>query len=189
MGEMEGPGLNISDPASSSVLLLWPGPCVSQTVHALAGFYMTVAGVSGFVLNLTLLAIHWALRDKLLDPTGVLLCNFLFFNLGLSILQFPFAASSSFAGQWLYGETGCQLYGAAGFFVGIGIIISLGLIIAEGFTIIYGINPMPRQRRHSFLMIGISWIFLMFFVVPPYLDIFGMFSIDKQNRLDLQVFI
>ena len=29
----------------------------------------------------------------------------------------------------------------------------------------------------------------MFFVVPPYLDIFGMFSIDKQNRLDLQVFI
>ena len=40
--------------------------------------------------------------------------------------------------RWLYGETGCQLYGAAGFFIGIGIIISLGLIIAEGFTIIYG---------------------------------------------------
>lgn len=108
--------------------------------------------------------------------------------------------------RWLYGETGCQLYGAAGFFVGIGIIISLGLIIAEGFSIIYGkgglinrdlievqifegLAPIPRQKRHSFLMIGISWIFLMFFVIPPYLDIFGMFSIDKQKGPDLQVYL
>ena len=37
---MEGPEIN-----SSSVLLLWPGPCVSQSVHALTGFYMTVAGL------------------------------------------------------------------------------------------------------------------------------------------------
>ena len=53
-----------------------------------------------------------------------------------------------------------------------------------------GIAPMPRQKRHSFLMIGVSWIFLMFFVIPPYLDIFGMFSIDKQQKgPDLQVYL
>ena len=32
--------------------------------------FLNSLGVSGFVSNLTLLAIHWALRDKLLDPTG-----------------------------------------------------------------------------------------------------------------------
>ena len=79
-------------------------------------------------------------------------------NLGMSILQFPFSASSSFAGRygfifkifdfklllsfipfsWLYGDYGCQLYGAAGFFFGIGVVISMGLIILEGFLIISG---------------------------------------------------
>ena len=42
---MESPGHDISDPRGSSVLLLWPGDCVSQTVHVLTGAYMTVAGV------------------------------------------------------------------------------------------------------------------------------------------------
>ena len=52
-----------------------------------------------------------------------------------------------------------------------------------------GIAPFPRQKRHSFLMIGVSWIFLMFFVIPPYLDIFGMFSIDKSKKVRIYKFI
>ena len=97
--------------------------------------------------------------------------------------------------RWLYGHTGCQLYAAAGFFFGIGVIISLGLIILEGFLIIYGpyitvgkigavcnlpnvtfsgIAPFPRSKLHSLMMIGISWLFTLLFVIPPYMDLFGM---------------
>ena len=91
--------------------------------------------------------------------------------------------------RWLYGHTGCQLYAAAGFFFGIGVIISLGLIVLEGFTIIFGntlistlgikvntsgLAPTPRSNHHSLLMIVISWMYTSLFVIPPYLDIFGM---------------
>lgn len=124
------------------------------------------------------MAIHLKLWDKLMDPTGILICNFLFLNLGMSILQFPFSASSSFATRWLYGHTGCQLYAAAGFFFGIGVIISLGLIILEGFLIIYGIAPFPRSKLHSLMMIGISWVFTLLFVIPPYMDLFGRFGLE-----------
>jgi len=127
---------------------------------------------------MTLMAIHLKLWDKLMDPTGILICNFLFLNLGMSILQFPFSASSSFATRWLYGHTGCQLYAAAGFFFGIGVIISLGLIILEGFLIIYGIAPFPRSKLHSLMMIGISWVFTLLFVIPPYMDLFGRFGLE-----------
>ena len=78
----------------------------------------SILGVSGSLSNMTLLTIHMRIRDKLMDPTGkkwcqwirlkclqwsgVLLCNFLLMNLGMSILQFPFSASSSFAGSWVF---------------------------------------------------------------------------------------
>jgi len=161
---------------------LWPhGLGVSHTVHVLIGIYVCVAGVSGTVSNMTLLAIHWLLRDRLLDPTGFLLCNFLLMNFGMSILQFPFAASSSFAGRWLYEDAGCQLYGAAGFFLGIGVVFSLGLVILEGFMIIHGLAPVPRQGRHSLVMVAVSWAALLCFVLPPYLDIFGRFGLEPSG--------
>ena len=40
--------------------------------------------------------------------------------------------------SWLYGDFGCQLYAAAGFFFGIGVIFSLGLIILDGYIVIFG---------------------------------------------------
>ena len=49
--------------------------------------------------------------------------------------------------RWLYGQTGCQLYAAAGFFFGIGVIISLGLIILDGFLIIFGIRLYNTARQ------------------------------------------
>ena len=55
----------------------------------------------------------------------------------MSVLEFSYIHSKLFY-SWLYGESGCQLYAAAGFFFGIGVVIGLGLIILEGFLIIYG---------------------------------------------------
>jgi len=163
----------------SSEQISWPQ--ITNHIHNVVGLYILVAGVSGSLSNMTLLTIHMRIRDKLMDPTGVLLCNFLLMNLGMSILQFPFSASSSFAGTWLYGDTGCQLYAALGFFFGIGVVIGLGLMILEGFLIVYGLASLPRTNQQSFLMIGISWMFLLSFVIPPYLDIFGRFGLEPSG--------
>merc|ERR1719336_2798723 len=109
----------------STDLETWPGEPPDNTVHTLIGLYILLAGISGSVSNMSLMVVHLKLWDKLMDPTGLLIFNFLLHNFGMSILQFPFSSSSSFATRWLYGYTGCQLYAAVGFFFGIGVIISL----------------------------------------------------------------
>ena len=37
-----------------------------------------------------------------------------------------------------------------------------------------GLAPFPRSKLQSLLMVGISWVFTLLFVVPPYMDVFGM---------------
>ena len=36
-----------------------------------------------------------------------------------------------------------------------------------------GLAPFPRSKLHSLMMIGISWLFTLLFVIPPYMDLFG----------------
>jgi len=113
-----------------------------------------------------------------MDPTGFLLCNFLMANLCMSLLQFPFSASSSFAGSWLYGDLGCQMYAAVGFLFGIGVIFSLGLIILDGYLVIFGLSTESRSISYSLILIIITWLLVMIFVIPPLMDIFGRFGLE-----------
>ena len=64
--------------------------------------------------------------------------------------------------SWLYGDFGCQLYAAVGFYFGIGVIFSLGLIILDSYVITFSkmrflkmINiknfPPFLKRTHNFL--------------------------------------
>lgn len=154
-------------------------PAVTHTVHIVIGVFLGVSGISGTFSNMSLLTIHLRLREKLMDPTGVLLFNFLVANLCMSLLQFPFSGSSSFAGSWLYGDFGCQAYAAIGFFFGIGVIFSLGLIILDGYLLTLGsLGPNPRTRSHSLILIACTWLLVLVFVIPPLLDIFGRYGLE-----------
>jgi len=154
---------------------------IIHSVHCVVGLFIAVAGISGTVSNTAILAIHCRLWDTMMDPTGLLLCNFLMANLCMSLLQFPFSASSSFAGSWLYGDFGCQMYGAVGFFFGIGVIFSLGLIILDGYIVIFDLAPKPRLRTYCLILIICTWLLLLVFVIPPFLGIFGRFGLEPSG--------
>ena len=45
--------------------------------------------------------------------------------------------STNILHSWLYGDFGCQLYAAVGFYFGIGVIFSLGLIILDSYVLTF----------------------------------------------------
>ena len=96
--------------------------------------------------------------------------------------------------SWLYGDFGCQLYAAIGFFFGIGVIFSFGLIILDGYILTFGniiiiiillhhisasgLAPNPRTRSHSLILLICTWLIVLLFVLPPLLDIFGRYGLE-----------
>ena len=56
-------------------------------------------GISGILVNFLLLRIHKRFPDALLDPSGLLLGNFLVANAGVILAQFPLSGPSALAGR------------------------------------------------------------------------------------------
>ena len=48
--------------------------------------------------------------------------------------------------SWLYGDFGCQLYAAVGFYFGIGVIFSLGLIILDSYVLTFSKKSFLVER-------------------------------------------
>ncbi|GFY67528.1 visual pigment-like receptor peropsin [Trichonephila inaurata madagascariensis] len=71
----------------------------------------------------------------LITPTSLLLINLAVSDLGLILLGFPFSATSSFAGRWLFGEGGCQWYAFMGFLFGSAHIGTLALLALDRYLI------------------------------------------------------
>jgi len=67
--------------------------------HVVVAISIVVSGIAGASSNFSLLVIHFRLKERLLDPSGLLLANFLMANLAMAILQFPFSGSSALAGR------------------------------------------------------------------------------------------
>ena len=59
----------------------------------------TFLGLSGTLVCLVGLRAHHKLSKQLMDPSGLMLVNFILANLGICILLFPFSAISSFHGR------------------------------------------------------------------------------------------
>merc|ERR1712029_588450 len=125
-------------------------------IHVFGGIFISVLFLLGCSVCFGLIWVHKTLSRYLIDPSGLLLINFLVANLMVVALQIPFSATSSFLGQWIFGDIGCQLYAAVGFVSGISSIFSLFLLVLEFYfyteknPIVIDLFPTERQR---------SWIF------------------------------
>ena len=67
----------------------------SYTIHV----YCFTLGSLGSICCISILHIQRRLAKYLLDPLGLLIADFVISNLGVVLLQVPFAATSSFAGR------------------------------------------------------------------------------------------
>ena len=100
-------------------------------IHVFVGIFISVLLLLGCLVCFGLLWVHKTLSRYLIDPSGLLLINFLVANLASVTLQVPFSATSSFFGKWIFGGIGCQMYAAIGFVSGISSIFSLFLLVLE----------------------------------------------------------
>ncbi|XP_023328583.1 visual pigment-like receptor peropsin isoform X2 [Eurytemora carolleeae] len=156
---------------------------LSFLVNVTVGATIFTEGLLGSISNATLISIHYRLRQHILDPTGILLLNFCIANFLMCVLQFPFSSTSSFVGSWVWGDTGCQLYAAAGFFLGIGVIYALGVLIVDRYTQIT-LNRRPCKTDISlWFMIIISWHAVLLFTAPPLLDVFGRYGPEPSGTM------
>jgi len=134
------------------------------------------------VTHASLLSLHIRLREYLMDSSGILMVNFLVANFCLCVLQSPFSSSSSFAGSWLWGELGCQLYAFIGFLFGIGVIFALGLLILDRYMqVAFGYNG--RGAWTPWIMIVAMWHIVLVFSAPPLLDIFGRYGLEPSGTM------
>ncbi|GIY46040.1 visual pigment-like receptor peropsin [Caerostris extrusa] len=109
---------------------------ISATIlfNYLSSLIMMTVGVLGTVGNELVLAMFLRFRG-LITPTSLLLINLAVSDLGLIVLGFPFSASSSFAGRWLFGDGGCQWYAFMGFLFGSAHIGTLALLALDRYLI------------------------------------------------------
>merc|ERR1711915_872888 len=122
---------------------------LSTVAHIITGVIILVAGGAGGTFSFSLLRIHIRFRKTLLDSSGIFLCNFLFSNLLLAVLQCPFSGVSALIGSWIFGDFGCQLYAFVGFQVGIGMILCLLLIIIDVFLFATGSPFLSDNDKRS----------------------------------------
>uniref|UniRef100_A0A3B4A410 G-protein coupled receptors family 1 profile domain-containing protein n=1 Tax=Periophthalmus magnuspinnatus TaxID=409849 RepID=A0A3B4A410_9GOBI len=77
--------------------------------------------------NGAVLAVYYRKRRKI-KPAELLTVNLALCDLGFSVLGAPFFIVSSWSHAWMFGETGCLLYGIQGSVFGIGSLITTCLI-------------------------------------------------------------
>ncbi|KAF8781582.1 visual pigment-like receptor peropsin [Argiope bruennichi] len=139
------------------------------STHVIVGSYLVVIGLLGTVGNGLVLAMFLKFRG-LITPTSLLLINLAVSDLGLIVLGFPFSASSSFAGRWLFGEGGCQWYAFMGFLFGSAHIGTLALLALDRYLIACRISLRGKLTYRRYCqMLSAIWGYAFFWAAMPLL--------------------
>ncbi|XP_042279580.1 opsin 9 [Thunnus maccoyii] len=140
---------------------------LSPSADLAVAVFLTLMGVTSVLGNGMVLFVHCRKRKKLRLPelmtVNLALCDF-----GSSLLGVPFFIISSLCHAWVFGETGCLLYGIQGFVFGIGSLLTTCLISLDRCLKIcclrYG---QWIERRHVSLSIALVWVYTLFWASLP----------------------
>ncbi|KAL3059631.1 hypothetical protein OYC64_014270 [Pagothenia borchgrevinki] len=100
---------------------------LSPRTDSLIAVFLTFTCVTSVVGNGTSL-LMFCRRRKKLRPPELMIINLALCDLGFSLLGAPFFIISSWSHAWVFGDTGCLLYGIQGFLFGIGSLLTTCLI-------------------------------------------------------------
>ncbi|KAJ4930533.1 hypothetical protein JOQ06_024844 [Pogonophryne albipinna] len=100
---------------------------LSPSTDSLIAVFLTFTCVTSVVGNGTSL-LMFCRRRKKLTPPELMIINLALCDLGFSLLGAPFFIISSWSHAWVFGDTGCLLYGIQGFLFGIGSLLTTCLI-------------------------------------------------------------
>ncbi|XP_022697652.1 visual pigment-like receptor peropsin isoform X2 [Varroa jacobsoni] len=148
---------------------------LSQTLHTAIGVFLSASSLIGILANVIVLIAFWRLITTRLSPASIVLINLTLSDLGILLMGFPFNATSHFAGRWLYGALGCQIYGFCCFLFGTAHIGTLSLLAYEQYRTISRMRPdaapsqsyLDRLQRTYIFYAVLIWTFASIWATPP----------------------
>ncbi|XP_031431952.1 opsin 9 [Clupea harengus] len=129
--------------------------------------YMILTGIVSIAGNgLVLLVL--ARKPKGLRHHELMTINLAVCDFGYSLLGAPCLIISSFSHGWMFGETGCMLYGIQGFVFGIGSMHTTCLISLDRCLKICSFRyGLWIERRHASMAVLMVWVYTVFWACLP----------------------
>ncbi|KAM9804447.1 teleost multiple tissue opsin 2b [Neosynchiropus ocellatus] len=128
------------------------------------GFIMTF----GFLNNFVVLLLFCKFK-KLRTPVNMLLLNISVSDMLVCLFGTTLSFASSIRGRWLLGRSGCSWYGFINSCFGIVSLISLVVLSYDRYTTLTVYNKRGPNYRKPLLAVGGSWLYSLFWTVPPLL--------------------
>ncbi|XP_019750100.1 teleost multiple tissue opsin 2b isoform X2 [Hippocampus comes] len=167
-GALNLSGFNLSDdpqmaepPAEVEARLSSTGFAVLSVV---LGFIMTF----GFLNNLVVLLLFCKFK-KLRTPVNMMLLNISVSDMLVCVFGTTLSFASSIHGRWLLGSSGCSWYGFINSCFGIVSLISLVILSYDRYSTLTVYNKRGPNYRKPLLAVGGSWLYSLFWTVPPLL--------------------
>nr|UAY98668.1 tmt2b [Lutjanus erythropterus] len=142
---------------------------LSRTGHTVVAVCLGFILVAGILSNLLALLIFAKFRS-LWTPINLILLNISLSDVLVCVFGTPFSFAASLHGRWLIGEQGCKWYGFANSLFGIVSLVSLSVLSYERYTTVLHSSKVDiSDFRKAWLCIGGSWLYSLFWTLPPFL--------------------
>ena len=132
--------------------------------------YLSIVGTVGLIANGLVIAAFWKYRKLRIATKNLFILNLAVCDLVLAILDTVFSISSSLHGRWLFGETGCNIYGFFHYFFISNTVSTLAAISVDRFYYITKpgrVHTAIITKTRAGIMIGIVYIYTFVFTIPP----------------------
>ncbi|XP_004483276.1 melanopsin [Dasypus novemcinctus] len=147
----------------------FPTADVPAHAHYTLGSVILLVGLTGTLGNLTV--IYTFCRSRGLWTTAnTFVINLAVSDLLMSITQAPVFFASSLYKQWIFGETGCEIYAFCGALFGIASMMTLLAISLDRYLVIT--RPLAAtgvvSRRRALLALPGIWLYALAWSLPPF---------------------
>ncbi|CAL1610911.1 unnamed protein product [Knipowitschia caucasica] len=140
---------------------------LSPSADLVIAAFLILTGVASVCGNGAVLAVYHRKRSKI-KPPELMIVNLALCDFGFSAVGMPFFIISSLSHGWIFGDTGCLLYGLQGLVFGIGSLITTSLISLDRCLKICCLRYGQRiNNLHACVIIAVSWLFTVFWASLP----------------------
>ncbi|XP_077583927.1 teleost multiple tissue opsin 2b isoform X2 [Stigmatopora nigra] len=144
------------------------GARLSSTGFAVLSVVLGLIMTFGFLNNLVVLLLFCKFK-KLRTPVNMLLLNISVSDMLVCVFGTTLSFASSVHGRWLLGSSGCSWYGFINSCFGIVSLISLVILSYDRYSTLTVYNKRGPNYRKPLLAVGGSWLYSLFWTVPPLL--------------------
>lgn len=143
-------------------------PPINPLMNSLIGFFLACMGFVACIGNFVVIYVFMGTRS-LKTPSNLLVVNQAFSDfMMMATMSWP-AVINCYFETWVWGPSGCQIYGMAGSLWGCASIWTLAMIALDRYNVIVkGLAAKPMTYKHALGKILFVWVFALIWVLAPF---------------------